>query len=73
MKGNICYSYYQIALKASVTHCTWKATQGMVPREQAWRANHHMELIYADLCVPMKNESIAGIKYFMLLMMIVQG
>ncbi|KAM1223589.1 hypothetical protein ACFX2G_043549 [Malus domestica] len=37
------------------------------PKEKAWRASSPLELIHTDLCGPMQNESIAGNKYFMLL------
>ncbi|KAM2744386.1 hypothetical protein PS2_020270 [Malus domestica] len=37
------------------------------PRSQVQRATSPLELIHVDLCGPMKNESIAGNKYFMLL------
>ncbi|CAL2239153.1 unnamed protein product [Prunus armeniaca] len=37
------------------------------PKNQAWRASNPLELIHVDLCGPMKSESIAGNKYFMLL------
>ncbi|KAI5354684.1 hypothetical protein L3X38_007579 [Prunus dulcis] len=114
MKNNICYplSLMQadhIALKASVTECTWiwhkrlghlnlrslkqlrekemvhglphledangvcagcqmgKQHRDWFPKEQAWRAKNPLELIHTDLCGPMQNESIAGNKYFMLL------
>ncbi|KAI5342602.1 hypothetical protein L3X38_010477 [Prunus dulcis] len=37
------------------------------PKGQALRANVPLELIHVDLCGPMRNESIAWNKYFMLL------
>ncbi|CAL9026795.1 unnamed protein product [Prunus brigantina] len=37
------------------------------PKNQAWRARTPLELIHMDLCGPMQNESLAGNKYFMLL------
>ncbi|CAL8990056.1 unnamed protein product [Prunus brigantina] len=37
------------------------------PKNQAWRASTPLELIHMDLCGPMQNESLAGNKYFMLL------
>ncbi|KAI5350770.1 hypothetical protein L3X38_003661 [Prunus dulcis] len=37
------------------------------PKDQAMRANAPLELIHVDLCDPMRNESIVGNKYFMLL------
>ncbi|CAL9005368.1 unnamed protein product, partial [Prunus brigantina] len=37
------------------------------PKNQAWRESNPLELIHVDLCGPMQNESIAGNKYFMLL------
>ncbi|KAM1003727.1 hypothetical protein ACFX2C_004014 [Malus domestica] len=37
------------------------------PKEKAWRASNHLELVHTDLCGPMQNESIDGNKYFMLL------
>ncbi|KAM1099314.1 hypothetical protein TB2_005809 [Malus domestica] len=37
------------------------------PRNQVYRATAPLELIHVDLCGPMKTESIAGNKYFMLL------
>ncbi|CAL2276796.1 unnamed protein product [Prunus armeniaca] len=37
------------------------------PKGQALRASVPLELIHVDLCGPMRNESIAGNKYFMLL------
>ncbi|KAI5332050.1 hypothetical protein L3X38_022178 [Prunus dulcis] len=37
------------------------------PKNQAWRASNPLELVHVDLCGPMQNESIAGNKYFMLL------
>ncbi|KAI5314395.1 hypothetical protein L3X38_043571 [Prunus dulcis] len=114
MKNNRCYPLSlmeadHIALKASVTECTWiwhkrlghlnlrslkqlrekemvhglphfedvngvcagcqmgKQHRDWFPKEQAWRAKNPLELIHTDLCGPMQNESIAGNKYFMLL------
>ena len=37
------------------------------PKNQALRANAPLEVVHVDLCGPMKVESIAGNKYFMLL------
>ncbi|KAM1699812.1 hypothetical protein ACFX2K_031115 [Malus domestica] len=37
------------------------------PKKQSWRANCPLELIHVDLCGPMQNASLAGNKYFMLL------
>ncbi|KAI5324312.1 hypothetical protein L3X38_033385 [Prunus dulcis] len=37
------------------------------PKDQAWRASTPLELIHMDLCGPMQNESLAGNKYFLLL------
>ncbi|VVA35630.1 PREDICTED: Retrovirus-related Pol poly from transposon [Prunus dulcis] len=37
------------------------------PRNQAQRATAPLELVHVDLCGPMRNDSIAGNKYFMLL------
>ncbi|CAL8078779.1 unnamed protein product [Prunus armeniaca] len=37
------------------------------PKNQAWRASTPLELIHMDLCGPMQTESLAGNKYFMLL------
>ncbi|KAM1224599.1 hypothetical protein COP2_044628 [Malus domestica] len=37
------------------------------PRDQVQRATAPLELIHVDLCGPMKNDSIPGNKYFMLL------
>ncbi|CAL8169979.1 unnamed protein product [Prunus armeniaca] len=114
MKNNRCYPLSlmqtdQIALKASVTECTWiwhkrlghlnlrslkqlrenemvhglphledvngvcagcqmgKQHRDWFPKGQAWRAKNPLELVHTDLCGPMQNESIAGNKYFMLL------
>ncbi|BBG95348.1 multidrug resistance-associated protein 9 [Prunus dulcis] len=70
MKNNRCYplSLMQadhIALKA---RCQMgKQHRDWFPKEQAWRAKNPLELIHTDLCGPMQNESIAGNKYFMLL------
>ncbi|CAL8178296.1 unnamed protein product [Prunus armeniaca] len=37
------------------------------PKNQAWRASTPLELVHMDLCGPMQNGSLAGNKYFMLL------
>ncbi|KAM2937487.1 hypothetical protein FF1_037375 [Malus domestica] len=37
------------------------------PKNQAWRASKPLELVHVDLCGPMQNDSLAGNKYFMLL------
>ncbi|CAL8087744.1 unnamed protein product [Prunus armeniaca] len=37
------------------------------PKNKAWRASTPLELIHMDLCGPMQTESLAGNKYFMLL------
>ena len=37
------------------------------PRNQVHRATAPLELIHVDMCGPMRNDSIAGNKYFMLL------
>jgi hypothetical protein len=32
-------------------------------KEEAWRASYPLELMHADLCGPMQNESIGGNRY----------
>ncbi|BBN68038.1 transposable element gene, partial [Prunus dulcis] len=114
MKNNRCYPLSlmqndQIALRASVTECTWiwhkrlghlnlrslkqlrdqsmvhglpyleeingvcegcqlgKQHRDWFPKGQAWRARNPLELKHTDLCGPMQTESIAGNRFFMLL------
>ncbi|KAI5322512.1 hypothetical protein L3X38_031584 [Prunus dulcis] len=48
-------------------HQLGKQHREWFPNNQAWRASNPLELIHVDLWGPMKNESIAGNNYFMLL------
>lgn len=36
------------------------------PSDKSWRASGVLELVHADLCGPMKTESLGGTKYFLL-------
>ncbi|CAL9026049.1 unnamed protein product [Prunus brigantina] len=44
-----------------------KQQRDWFPKGLAWRARNPLELIHIDLCGPMQTESIAGNRYFMLL------
>lgn len=37
------------------------------PSGQSWRASNFLDLVHADLCGPMRTESIGGSRYFLLL------
>lgn len=43
-----------------------KQARKSFPSGQSWRASKCLELIYADLCGPMKTISLGGSKYFLL-------
>ncbi|BBH01653.1 hypothetical protein Prudu_011986, partial [Prunus dulcis] len=45
----------------------WKTAQKCFPKDQAQRASKVLELVHVDLCGPMRNESVARNRYFMLI------
>ncbi|CAL9026746.1 unnamed protein product [Prunus brigantina] len=44
-----------------------KQHRNVFPKEQAQRASKALELVHVDLCGPMRNESVARNRYFMLI------
>ena len=44
-----------------------KQHRNVFPKEQAQRASKVLELVHVDLCGPMRNESVARNRYFMLI------
>ncbi|GAA0155646.1 hypothetical protein LIER_13332 [Lithospermum erythrorhizon] len=42
-----------------------KQTRKAIPHQSSWRADHILELVYADLCGPITPPSSSGKKYFL--------
>ncbi|CAL8138644.1 unnamed protein product [Prunus armeniaca] len=83
MKSNRCYpvsflAEKQLLMKTSFSQLEeqsgvcegfqfGKQHRNVFPKEQAQRASKALELVHVDLCGPMRNESVARNRYFMLI------